>query len=309
MFIKKDLRKIPQIFAEASKADDEELTELRLSRRPAEFNGSISALIQPSYAPSLDKLTSLSLYECQISNLDGVEFFAESCPNLEKMNLGRNPLSSLPDNLGSIQSLTGIWLDDCEIEGQMPVCLSRLKNLELLRMSNNRITGLTGDDVKGWEEMKVLCLDGNLIPRVPQEMANLKKLKMLSLRNNKLKSLPEGVPGVSHEHLTLFHVSSNELTALPASLSECPSLATIYANANKIEILPQGLAHMKSLASCNLSNNFIATLGDDFLERFGEPSENDGKCAKDENCCIQLDQNPVVKIKDKSQDENAMHVC
>lgn len=98
--------------------------------------------------------------------------------------------------------------------------------------------------------------------------------------NNKLKSLPEGVPGVSHEHLTLFHVSSNELTALPASLSECPSLATIYANANKIEILPQGLAHMKSLASCNLSNNFIATLGDDFLERFGEPSENDGKCAK-----------------------------
>jgi Leucine-rich repeat (LRR) protein len=182
MFIKKDLRKIPRIFADASKADDEELTELRLARRPAEFNGSISALCQPQFASSLRKLTSLSLYECQISNLEGMEFFAQSCPNLEKMNLGMNPLSSLPDSIGLIQSLKGIWLDDCQIEGEIPACLSRLENLQVLRMSNNRISELNDDTVKRWKDLEVLCLDGNLITSVPQEIANLTKLEKLLLR-------------------------------------------------------------------------------------------------------------------------------
>ncbi len=182
MFIKKDLRKIPQIFDDASKSEDEKLTELRLARRPAEFNGSISALCQPQFAPSLQNLTSLSLYECQLNTLEGMDFFAQSCPNMEKMNLGRNPLTSLPDSIGLMQNLKGIWLDDCEIEGQIPACLSRLESLEVLRMSNNRISELNDDTVRKWKKMEVLCLDGNLIPTIPNEIVNLTNLKMLLVR-------------------------------------------------------------------------------------------------------------------------------
>jgi len=111
-----------------------------------------------------------------------MEFFAQSCPNLEKMNLGMNPLSSLPDSIGLIQSLKGIWLDDCQIEGEIPACLSRLENLQVLRMSNNRISELNDDTVKRWKDLEVLCLDGNLITSVPQEIANLTKLEKLLLR-------------------------------------------------------------------------------------------------------------------------------
>ena len=113
MFIKKDLRKIPIIFADAKDAAEKDssdtLTELRLARRPAEFQeGNITPLCQPHYKISLMSLTSLSLYDCQISTLEGIEFLAQSCPVLEEMNLGKNPLTSLPNELGELKSLKAL---------------------------------------------------------------------------------------------------------------------------------------------------------------------------------------------------------
>ena len=87
MFIKKDLRKIPHILADAAPADEQTprvdenaakrvkrdvLTELKLARRKAEFQGSLSVLCQPSNAPSLQNLVSLSVYDCDIKSLDGI---------------------------------------------------------------------------------------------------------------------------------------------------------------------------------------------------------------------------------------------
>jgi Leucine-rich repeat (LRR) protein len=189
MFIKKDLRKIPIIFADAKDAAEKDssdtLTELRLARRPAEFQeGNITPLCQPHYKMSLMSLTSLSLYDCQISTLEGIEFLAQSCPVLEEMNLGKNPLTSLPNELGALKSLKALWLDDCEIEGALPSCLYDLDQLQVLRMSNNQITTVSGDKLGLgiWKGMEVLCLDGNMIESVPEELECLTKLKVLMLR-------------------------------------------------------------------------------------------------------------------------------
>jgi hypothetical protein len=60
MFIKKDLRNIPSILADAKKNDSNDdgpetaatlLTVLSLQRRNAEFNANIRILCQPSNAP------------------------------------------------------------------------------------------------------------------------------------------------------------------------------------------------------------------------------------------------------------------
>ena len=100
-------------------------------------------------------------------------------------------------------------------------------------------------------------------------------------RNNKLTSLPEGVPGKTHEHLILLQISSNRLTSLPMSLSECISLKAIYANGNKIETISEHLFDkMNCLSTCNLSNNQIESLPDDFIERFGQPDVTSGLCNK-----------------------------
>eukprot|EP00979_Chaetoceros_neogracilis_P008425 scaffold1872_cov268-Chaetoceros_neogracile.AAC.17 len=298
MFIKKDLRKIPIIFSDAKEAYEKDpsdkLVELRLARRPAEFKqGSIAPLCQPHYIPSLIHLQKLSLYDCQISTLEGIQFLADSCPILEEMNLGRNPLKSLPSELGSMKALKSLSLDDCEI----------------LRMSNNFITKVDGEKLDTWKGMEVLCLDGNLIEQVPAEMQCLIKLKVLMLRKNKIKYLPYGVPGSTHMELTLFHISTNDLEALPSSIAQCPSLKMIYANSNKIVQIPLDLAKMQSLEHCNLGNNAIIQLDDEFLERFGTPNAKDGKCTKDEKVNMQLEQNPVSKVDKSQQDASAMEVC
>jgi len=309
MFIKKDERKVPQILTEASAqagdAGQESLTELRLARRPAEFNGSLSILCQPHYANALHNLTSLSLYDCQISTLSGIGYFASSCdnieeeegvkefneqnqnvrcPHLKELNFGRNPLKSLPSELSLLSnSLTSLWLDDCEITGPLPECVYDLENLEILRVSNNKITAIKGglDGVVKWRKMKVLCLDGNMIEEIPIELAKLTHLESLLLRKNKLSSLPEGVPGITHTKLTLLHVSSNHLKLLPSSIVQCVSLTAIYANANQITAIPDDMAiKLTQLKSFNLCNNRIGSVGAGFVERFGEPDATSGTCGK-----------------------------
>ena len=223
MFVKKDLRKIPVILKDAMFPEDEEnkpkpLIELRLARRPTEFpNGSIqNILCQPMYIPALQNLISISLYDCQIRNLNGIGFFASSkrksmmsggdhdediqmenmdpndanndndndciCPNLTELNLGRNPISEIPPEMAQLKSLKSLWLDDCEIKGSLPTSLYELRNLNVLRLSHNQITSVDEHGVKQWKEMEVLCLDGNGIESIPTSFVELNKLKSLMLR-------------------------------------------------------------------------------------------------------------------------------
>jgi len=205
MFIKKDLRKIPRILADATPVDDDNtmeqdpaeravkrikrqiLTELRLSRRNSEFNGTLKILCQPQNAPSLQHLVSLSLYDCQISSLDGIGMLASPvdgrdvcCPDLRELNVGRNPLSTLPEEL-SMLPLQKLWCDDCQLQKTLPMCVTKLLKLETLRLSNNKLTDIPAE-IRNLRELKTLCLDGNLIENVPSELAELCDLQTLLLR-------------------------------------------------------------------------------------------------------------------------------
>jgi Leucine-rich repeat (LRR) protein len=286
MFIKKDLRKIPQILDDAVECDtndniDEEntdhgsntapdakrtkvqepLRELRLSRRPQEFQGTVKILCQPCCAPKLRQLKSLNLYDCQISNLDGMgDIFSSSSPQLETLNLGRNPLSNIPDVFSKIQSLKHVWLYDCQLEGSLPRPLMELTNLESLRLPNNKITEIavlehTVDDfdseVISQPRLKVLCLDRNLLTELPTRMKEwVPQLQDLMVRHNQLTSLGTNV---LPPNLCILHVSSNQLTSLDEIIydrdnsilgtrkSKCPNLTHIYANSNKLTHLPEGI--------------------------------------------------------------------
>ncbi len=224
MFIKKDLRKIPTILDEAVACEvydasiagdnddendnsrgniqkdpkakrtkrEEPLRVLKLGRRKQEFEGSVRVLCQPSHAPKLKYLEVLNLYDCDIHDLEGFgSIFSKAAPNLETLNLGRNPLSKgIPDDFAKVKSLKHLWLDDCKLKGAFPKALLQLTNIESLRLPNNQITDLdiggvdanaakensdgeefefefTGDNDKNTTKvipllnLKILCLDRN----------------------------------------------------------------------------------------------------------------------------------------------------
>lgn len=312
MFIKKDLRKIPRILADAAlvveePADEGEqaskrvkrdvLTELKLARRKAEFKGSMNILCQPSNAPSMQHLISISVYDCNIKSLDGVGMFGSAvdgrsvcCPLLETLNVGRNPLTTLPDEISMLAlSLKELWCDDCEITGPLPDCVLALSNLETLNMASNSITAIP-EDIKNLVKLQRLCLDRNKISQVPEELGTLQHLEALQLRNNQIKFLPS-----VNTNLKLLHVSSNLLSSLPPGLTECTKLEILFCNSNRIRDIPMNLSELQNLKRVNLSNNQIDYTPTNFSDRFGDPDPTTGLCDKDDKCVVYIGQNEFNK--------------
>jgi Leucine-rich repeat (LRR) protein len=332
MFIKKDLRKIPKILDDAvvedeADADDDDdavdlatrstkrlkrpdsLFDLKLGRRQHEFQGTVTILCQPHYLPKLQHLQSLNLYDCDISNLDGIGMFAKT-PTLQVLNLGRNPLKELPESLGQLQSLRELWLEDCGLQGDFPNCVLELPHLKLLRASNNQWTELPST-INKMQSLEILCLDRNQFQTLPQELGDLKNLHSLLVRHNQLKSLPEGVPS-STMPLQLLHISSNQLTHLPDSLVECTTLTHVYANSNQLTTLPAGMEKLglEQLERLNLSHNPLATLTPQFVAHFGTPDATTGLC-ETATCCVLLTQTPVLEqfaAKEQQEKEDAAMV-
>jgi Leucine-rich repeat (LRR) protein len=355
MFIKKDLRKIPSILEHAvdchNNNDDETMStsanatnndtshhrdpkrtkvqeplrELRLSRRSQEFQGTVQVLCQPQYAPKLTALKSLSLYDCQISHLQGLGgMFSASSPELETLNLGRNPISNIPDDFAKMQSLKHVWMDDCRLEGALPKPLMELRNLESLRLPHNRITEVQllektldafDTEILPQERLKILCLDRNALVELPEKMKEwVPHLEELMVRHNQLKELgSETLP----PSLRILHVSSNQLTNLDALMkkgadgtttddaatletSHCPNLTHLYANANKLISLPKGIvtAHVYWQRLVISHNDTLHELPEELWEKIDSMAGKDGSDDEDavpEGCAVLWQPNPNLK--------------
>uniref|UniRef100_A0A7S0TFP3 Uncharacterized protein n=1 Tax=Skeletonema marinoi TaxID=267567 RepID=A0A7S0TFP3_9STRA len=344
MFVKKDLRKIPQILADASQRaassppslseeeDDtpptkkakstknEIITEMRLGRRAPEFLPSCNAsiLLQPKFRPALDNLIQLSLYDCGLSSLAGIELHPTNdddgmtlFPKLEQLDIGRNPKltnDSLPDSFHTqFPSLLELWCDDCSFGPTIPNTLLQMHQLHVVRMTMNKLEGQLeqGIGIKYWNHIRVLAMDGNKLDSVGKGIGRLEYLEKLHLRQNKLSSLPEGVPSADNTSLTMLCLSSNLLTSLPKSILDvADALTELYVNGNQLQTLPEGLAQKCTwLQKFNVAHNNIdkeELLPKDFVMRFGLPDVVSGQCTKDDACVVRLEGNPMAERRRKA---------
>lgn len=306
MFIKKDQRKIPQILGDAAsravasppdpadpdRNDDKDVvTELRFARRAPEFlpsRGVAPLLLRPAHRPALDRLVRLSLYDCGLSTLAGIELSPSNddavgggaagsssssplFPALTSLDIGRNPLltnDSLPDTFHSqCPRLVQLWSDDCGFGPNIPPTLLELHRLQVVRMTGNRLEGELEDGIgiRYWKSVRVLALDGNKLTSVGRGIGRMECLEKLHLRGNALTSLPEGVPSRTNYSLTTVGLASNRLTSIPASLVDAGAiLKEVYLNGNQIEQVLEGLAEkLVGLKKLNLAHNLIGKGGND----------------------------------------------
>mmetsp|Transcript_26522 Transcript_26522/g.56425 ORF Transcript_26522/g.56425 Transcript_26522/m.56425 type:complete len:396 (+) Transcript_26522:107-1294(+) len=293
MFIKKDLRKIPQILSDAASraassppspddpaADDATnandgkdgvVEEMRFARRAPEFLPSrgVSMLLEPKYCPALDNLVQLSLYDCGLKSLAGIELSGDGAaplfPKLTSLDIGRNPdltNDSLPGTFHTqFPKLLQLWSDDCGFGPNIPATLLEMDKLRVVRMTGNKLEGELEDGIgiRYWKSARVLALDGNKLTSVGRGLGRMECLEKLHLRGNELTALPEGVPGRDNHSLTTLGLSSNRLTSLPASLADAGAiLKELYLNGNRIEEMLEGLAEkLVGLERLNLAHNSI----------------------------------------------------
>mmetsp|Transcript_19039 Transcript_19039/g.44600 ORF Transcript_19039/g.44600 Transcript_19039/m.44600 type:complete len:377 (-) Transcript_19039:33-1163(-) len=351
MFIKKDARKIPYILEDATKrakrascpnpAEDDgndsgAVEELKFARRAPEFlhsNHTVSMLLQPRFKPALDNLTKLSLYDCGLQSLAGIEEGPDASrpplfPKLEEIDLGRNPKltnDSLPESFHTqFPNLLQLWMDDCSIGPSIPETMLRCGRLEVVRLTGNKLEGRLeeGIGLRFWRDIRVLALDGNKLTALGRGLGRLRHLEKIHLRQNNISELPGNFPGTSNLGLKMIGLSSNGLSALHDSFGDVGACLTeLYLNGNELTTIPDGLCgKLAGLRTFNLAHNKIgdsedatpnddgggdevmedadpvrAALPGDFLERFGGPDPVTGLCAGEEGCTVRLEGNPLTE--------------
>jgi hypothetical protein len=125
------------------------------------------------------------------------------------------------------------------------------------------------------DSLEVLNLQGNSISSLPDDMAKLKRLKILFLSNNKFAALPKtlgGCPSLSMlalrscgleeippeslaPNLRWLILTDNNIKELPAKIGDCDKMQKLMLSGNRIESLPSEMAGCKNLELVRLASN------------------------------------------------------
>jgi hypothetical protein len=155
-----------------------------------------------------------------------------------------------------------------------PEILTLADSLEILNLSNNRLTDLP-DWLPELKKLRILFCSNNPFRHVPEilgrcpalDMVGFKscqvitlspvalppQLRWLILTDNRLTTLPPELGRCSQ--LQKLMLSGNELTALPPELAACGNLELLRLAANQFEAFPDWLWNLPSLAWLALSGN------------------------------------------------------
>ncbi|KAL0076849.1 hypothetical protein J3Q64DRAFT_1771109 [Phycomyces blakesleeanus] len=204
---------------------------------------------------------------------------------LKILDVSSNLLSEIPPELYHLTQLEVLVLSQNNLHSisrDMPL---GLRNLITLRISGNKITRITSR-IKYWRKMRHLQLGsvygGNLLSRVPNEIAEMQSLEELDISHNQIKALPSNMQISTLEHL---NVSSNQLESLPPSVAKCSKLKTLNVSKNHLTTLPADLVELSHLELLDLSENLLCIIPADILERMpttllitGNPMTRPGNC-------------------------------
>ncbi|KAM7388167.1 hypothetical protein PAMP_024365 [Pampus punctatissimus] len=171
---------------------------------------------------------------------------------LERLDLGSNEFSEMPEVLEQIHNLKELWLDNNSLQS-IPGSLGKLRQLRYLDLAKNRIESLD-TDISGCEALEDLLLSSNMLQHLPDSIGMLKKLTTLKVDDNQLTSLPNTIGSLSL--LEELDCSCNELESLPPTVGYLHSLRTFAADENFLTELPREA--VQCVGRRNISLLFLA---------------------------------------------------
>ncbi|XP_033205001.1 leucine-rich repeat 47 [Bombus vancouverensis nearcticus] len=138
--------------------------------------------------------------------------------SLRILNLSNNQISSLPNELGTLQHLQELILSQNRLDRAFKwVWLNQVairSNLKLLDISNNLLYKLP-QQIGKLESLVNLKASQNMLSFLPQSLGNLHNLKYLDLSKNKLRYLPGSIRNL---HLITVDVSNNDFSSVHYAL-------------------------------------------------------------------------------------------
>jgi hypothetical protein len=157
--------------------------------------------------------------KCLNPNFEGDDLNMKRLPsglsalvNLEVFSFGcLEELKTLPEEIGNLRKLEELIIDNgngCSMNISLPSSIGKLENLRVLRLY-----GAIG------------------APNLPATIGNLRKLEILDLGRNGLKSVPPQIAALSN--LKTLRLEYNDLRAVPPFMGEFKNLKELSLDSNE----------------------------------------------------------------------------
>ena len=172
--------------------------------------------------------------------------------NINFLEISRAGLTAVPDTLGELRSLTNLVLHTNSLTN-LPPSLGTLTKLKFLDISQNQLEELP-ESVGQLSELHRLNVNGNSLTSFP-DISGLSQLHELDVSHNQLDGLPEGATSPQLGLLAQILAGSNQITELPADLSELHSLKNLDVSDNKLTVIPPELSQCIKLKDFNYRGN------------------------------------------------------
>ena len=178
--------------------------------------------------------------------------------------LDNNQLSGeIPAELGSLSSLRTLSLNGNplsggnQLSGEIPAELGNLSSLERLRLHNNQLSGEIPPELGNLTNLELLYLHENqLSGEIPVELGSLSRLGRLRLFGNQLSGeIPAELGSLSS--IRELSLGGNQLSGeIPAELGSLSSIRELGLNHNQLSgEIPVELGGLTNLVWLTLSNN------------------------------------------------------
>ena len=184
---------------------------------------------------------------------------------------------------GFDQQYVHVVLDFQELTEIPSHILNQASSIRTMSLKGNELTTLRSLDL--FHSLEELYLSENILTTLHESFCCLKRLCILELTGNSLKTIPSEISNLTSLHNLIL--DENMLTALPESLTNLNSLEQLDLTVNKLTMLPEDFGNLRNLTVLNLSNNFLVRLPDSFsaltLITTLDLSDNKLECLPD-NC-------------------------
>ncbi|KAH6763907.1 hypothetical protein C2S51_015156 [Perilla frutescens var. frutescens] len=178
-------------------------------------------------SPQLGNLSFLAALHLGFNNLSGA--LPLELSHLRRLKfisvMFNNLVGEIPSWLGLFPRLEHLNLRNNSFMGSIPMHLSNLSNLQVLDFSFNPLDddGIIPEDLGRLRNLQVLILQGNRLSGViPSPIFNISTLKILALTSNELSG---GLPSELCKNLPFLeelYVGGNQLSGkIPSNLSQC----------------------------------------------------------------------------------------
>jgi Leucine-rich repeat (LRR) protein len=185
--------------------------------------------------PSFGNLIQLAFVALNSNHLSGpISFGLENLTQLVVLDLRGNRLTgSIPSSIGNLTKLYELYLSGNEFDqGQFPISIFNLKNLNVLEITNNNLGGTLL--ICNMTSLQILSVSDNYFSgSLPQCLHNILELRMVRLARNQFQGLlPRSFANCTK--LEFIDVSNNQFNdVFPSGLGNLPNLKLLLLRSNK----------------------------------------------------------------------------